>query len=251
MLFTKYTESVCWICCSRGPLTGEHKIKRTDLRKDGVFPRYFEGKGKKRKLQSENAKLLKFPDCICERCNNERTQQADHAYAQFRDASNQTILKTVTTEVSKLELSTSAPPTKYELELLRYFAKHLGCMLDYNKFPVPRRLASFVRSKSNSPCVSVSFQAAPFKYQETEDGQIHTLSSIGQIVFGCGKAWLPNDAWYQTAFTNAGLQFAIRMELSRFEGREVRTAFIRRGKTLAEMPDDVWVHAGLGKKVDE
>jgi hypothetical protein len=74
----------CWICGSAG-MTGEHKIKRSDLRSlfqppTQARPLYFhDEKTKNHRIGSLDAKILKL-SCICACCNNTRTQPYDRAW---------------------------------------------------------------------------------------------------------------------------------------------------------------------------
>ena len=131
-------ENVCWICGSASELTGEHKIKKTDLERYSVSkPRFQTIDGRVDKpIQGPNSKLLKFNNSICKYCNNTGTQTADRSYDAF-------MLKEagVITCESDVERIFTRPEDDRHLnlmgrvELARYFGKHLGCALWYQKIP--------------------------------------------------------------------------------------------------------------------
>jgi hypothetical protein len=80
----------CWICGEPAD-SGEHKTKRSDLK--AVFGKptqsqplfYHDNTRKNRRVKSLDAKLLKSPDRICQRCNNTRTQPHDLAWQRLSE----------------------------------------------------------------------------------------------------------------------------------------------------------------------
>jgi len=72
----------CWICGAPST-TGEHIIKKTDLKSEfgrvtQQAPLYFHREGgRSKRFGSFNAKVLKSP--LCEKCNTSHTQRHDQA----------------------------------------------------------------------------------------------------------------------------------------------------------------------------
>jgi len=79
----------CWICGAPNAGTREHRTKASDLR--ALFgkptqgnPLYFHtDKRRNCRVGSLKADILKYEHRICARCNNERTQPHDLAWALF------------------------------------------------------------------------------------------------------------------------------------------------------------------------
>jgi hypothetical protein len=77
---------ICWICRKNSADTGEHKIKRSDLRAIlGKHPQggpfyYHDPHRANCIVQSIDAKIMKSPVPICADCNNARTQPHDLAW---------------------------------------------------------------------------------------------------------------------------------------------------------------------------
>ena len=155
MIFSRRTTNICWICSSTGKLTGEHKIKKTDLRRhDLTQPKYLMLPGKVQIIQGLNSNLLKFPNSICATCNNKRTQKADRSYDAFMGEKANSLELTPLREATSDYSQVSYVTLTHRAELARYFAKHLGCALVYQNFPVPLRLSRFVAGKTSSVCIS-------------------------------------------------------------------------------------------------
>jgi hypothetical protein len=78
--------SSCWICESAAADSGEHKLKKSDLKT--VFgevspqrPIYLhDSKARNRKVRSPDASRLKWTNVICGYCNSTRTQPHDRAW---------------------------------------------------------------------------------------------------------------------------------------------------------------------------
>lgn len=206
----------CWICGSAGPMSGEHKIKRTDLEADPVLQESYwvPWTGRKRKIQSLNSKFLKFPNSICQQCNNRRTQSADRAYTDFRKTVDAKLLELA--EEKELVLNLRA-----HTELERYFAKHLGCQMVYQKFPVPKRLAKLVLGKTNAPMVDVSVRLSPFIWKQQNNERMGDVSAIGGLALMLQHSG-EGPSYYFTAFMNQRLQFKLKFDLSVLETRELR-----------------------------
>lgn len=125
-------DQICWICGNEAK-SGEHKIKRSDLR--DVFgqltqaaPLFFNSaKHKNCRVGSLDARLLKSPALICEMCNNNRSQPYDKAWEHFsawlRNNHH-------STEVGKAVRANRAFPyntAKLMLQVHLYFVKLFGC----------------------------------------------------------------------------------------------------------------------------
>ncbi len=76
----------CWICKSNEANSGEHKIKKSDLKLlypniTQKSPIYQSLNGvKKRPIGSTNSQDFKFEKVICEDCNNSKTQKFDQSW---------------------------------------------------------------------------------------------------------------------------------------------------------------------------
>lgn len=229
MIFSRRTPNLCWICGSTEQLTGEHKIKKTDLKRHPVGEPIFRkvDSGQEQLIQGLNFKLLKFENSIYERCNNQTTQKADRSYDAFmREDSD-------TADTTHEDLASAQNPAlerevilEHQLELARYFGKHLGCALDYQRFPVPRRLSRFVCGRSDALCISLLKRVAPFWWQD-ETGKIGPLNGLGGafLQLHAGPIFLPFA--YQSAYMTNGVQFIVQMHLSVAEAVEIRLLYHR------------------------
>ena len=80
---------LCWICNKEPGTTGEHRLKRSDIKEqlgDNVPLHFHTDARRNLKLQSSNAKRLKFEPSICNSCNSARTQPHDFAWQRLSAA---------------------------------------------------------------------------------------------------------------------------------------------------------------------
>ena len=215
MIFSRQILDCCWICGSTEQLTGEHKIKKADLKRhQAVGPKFRRVEtGEEQTIQGLNSKLLKFENSICARCNNQTTQAADRSYDAFRNDDSEAIC--ITSEelaVAKNLNRESKLNFSHRIELARYFAKHLGCSLGYQKFPIPRRLSKFVEGRSSKLCISVSTRIAPFWWHD-EFGKIVPLNGLGGAILRLHSSPIRLPLLYQSAYMTDGIQYVIKMRL--------------------------------------
>jgi hypothetical protein len=127
--------AVCWWCGAPAD-SREHKFKRSDLvREHGVAP-YNDGatlsivgSGGSRYVRSNRSDPLKFSPSLCQPCNNTRSQAHDRAYDRFIEwvlAHEDDVLRTRQVDLEAVFGSTWSADS---LDVLRYFAKHVGCRL--------------------------------------------------------------------------------------------------------------------------
>jgi hypothetical protein len=247
MIFNREaSQYICWICGSNGPLTGEHKIKKTDLKRHHVTDPQFKSikTGKEQPIQGLNSALLKFEDSICARCNNETTQKADRSYEAFRAADNPSFFK----HLEELYVNGSAQiplDLTDNVHLARYFGKHLGCALKYEKFPLPRRLSRFVGCQSETICISASARHAPFQWQDGF-GNTGPLNAIGGTILEFDRKYPVLPSAYFAAYMTDDIQFIIRMQLSLLESLEIKFVYQRKmAGQFKELDNDDKKYRGL------
>ena len=129
------THPRCWIC--RNPATtGEHKAKRSDLR--DVVSRsvtqktplhYRDDKNGQRTISSLNAKLLKFPDKICEHCNTARTQPHDRAWERLSVALRTRITNLAPGACVRTDRIFREDTARQMLNVHLFFIKQFGLMI--------------------------------------------------------------------------------------------------------------------------
>lgn len=248
MIFSRRTPDFCWICDANENLTGEHKIKKTDLQRHPVMePKLIKVEsGEEQPVQGLNSKLLKFENSICARCNNQTTQKADRSYDAFRHEDSETVRTTPEKLASAQNLGTEREfDFAHRVELARYFGKHLGCALDYQKFPIPRRLSRFVGGISDAICISLSTRVAPFWWQE-ETGEIGPLNALGGAILLLRSGPLHLPFAYQSAYMTDGVQFIVKMRLSVTEAMEIRILYQQKlGRLIRGFNNEDAKHRGL------
>jgi hypothetical protein len=143
----------CWICGAPST-TGEHIIKRTDLKSlFGVVtqqaPLYLhrKGGGRSKRIGSFDAKDLKSP--LCEKCNTSRTQPHDRAWETLS-----TYLGTCKPEPGTTVHARHIfhdGPTRQMLNVHLYFVKLLGCRLNAAGTPIDRVFSDAILNGTAHP----------------------------------------------------------------------------------------------------
>lgn len=139
----------CWWCGSSDALTREHKFKRSDLdRMAGTEGLVWGSDGTQRAVRStRKSQPVRFDPSLCARCNNERSQPFDIAYQEFSDFVWGTP-PAWRRHFLDLALIYGDDWESRSLDLARYFAKHLGCRLAHDNFPVPPSLGEFMSGRT-------------------------------------------------------------------------------------------------------
>lgn len=130
----------CWVC-SEEARTGEHTIKRSDLR--AIFGHVSQDRplyrhtDKKRNVPVKglNVELLKSGGLLCAHCNNQRTQPFDRAWERFSAALR---AKSVIRSGERIDLSKVFPGSVKNsmLHVHLYFVKLFGCLIAENSLPI-------------------------------------------------------------------------------------------------------------------
>ncbi|UWQ17331.1 hypothetical protein [Jannaschia sp. M317] len=179
MIWNSRHSAKCWICGSSGPLSGEHKIKKSDLKRSG-FSHGLWGDGKRKyKIQGLNSKYLKFPNSICQKCNNSDTQASDKAYDALQTVLPEMLMQ-LFVEDKKIYDSLAWIPIDLSgaQEVAKYFAKHLGCAARYQTFPIPKRLPAYMAGIERRMPIVVAVRKSPLKFED-ESGVFEEIIGVG------------------------------------------------------------------------
>jgi hypothetical protein len=130
---------LCWICNKEPGTTGEHRFKRSDIKEqlgDNVPLHFHTDARRNLKLQSSNAKRLKFEPSICKGCNNARTQPHDFAWQRLSAALRERKPPLKTGDIIRANrifpCMTSAEMRNVHL----FFVKWLGCAIVESCIPI-------------------------------------------------------------------------------------------------------------------
>ncbi len=139
----------CWWCGSSAPLTREHKFKLSDLKRmkpeEGLV---WVGADRMRDITTiRRGSLVRFEPGICAKCNNERSQPFDNAYQAFSDFiwCRSALWRRRSIDMADIYGSEWAECSRL---LGRYVAKHLGCRMAHERYPVPTSLGAFLDGTS-------------------------------------------------------------------------------------------------------
>lgn len=194
----------CWICGDPAN-TDEHRRKRSDLvaryGKSWAPPQQpfiIRGDGSTRwtRIQGPNDRKNLYEQMLCGLCNNTRTQPSDYAYQQFSEwvlASAATLHERDSIDFAEIFGEAYREKT---LDLLRYFAKSLGCRIAHAELELPPKLRQIVAdmSRADTKPLMVTFGINEFWRRVDRTGRI-----IGD---DCFYSWpeitdRPCFSWFQ------------------------------------------------------
>jgi hypothetical protein len=181
--------NLCWICGDEAT-TCEHFIKKTDVidvfgakftQDQRVIKTDFDKHSQKFIIQSPDSKHLKYSYNLCAKCNNERTQPYDKAYAEFAR-----YIKDNASQLRRhLEINTKlifgkSNAKKQRKNLFCYFMKAFGCQLNEHNIPIPQDIKDGLTGKNYgnifrvSICISEAFEQYihnfPLEGSRTDEG---------------------------------------------------------------------------------
>src|SRR5262245_13904631 len=123
---------LCWICRLRPADSREHKFKVADQKRlftwDGDdAPVHGIGGQEPITVHSPEQHSLTFGLVICDHCNSAASQPWDRAYDRFIDWLLRNRAAILKTRVIDFVVVFGGGWERSQLNLFRYFAKHLGC----------------------------------------------------------------------------------------------------------------------------
>lgn len=154
----------CWWCGGEAN-SREHRHKASDLRREFAKEEYRAGdvmliRSEGRPdvgLRGPNAKVAKFGNNFCARCNNERSQPFDRAYDQF--------IEWFLKHEEQVEESGIIPLAEIFNDwqagaalVTCYYAKHAGCRIADLGFTVPASLRAFLDGRAEPAGFAFNFE---------------------------------------------------------------------------------------------
>lgn len=161
----KQPPEMCWRCLSKAATTREHRFKHSIFRRIHGRGSYEQGDsspvrthaGRTFRVRSSDASTLKYERSLCDGCNNERSRAMDTAFDRFADHvldNGLRLLDTLTLDLSEAFGEDWSAQTD---QLLRAFAKELGCRIRDAGGEVPNQIRLLLGGGwETCPCVSVA-----------------------------------------------------------------------------------------------
>lgn len=151
----------CWICESNYANSSEHKFKSSDLRSS--YGRKFKQEvllirdNQELLLHSYKDDAIKHSKTICEKCNNQLTQEADNSYDFF--------IKYIPNQFENIKSQGSFDYKEIysnwengKDNLHRYFAKQAGCRIaKFDTKLIPSNLSKFILGKERNFSLKLLF----------------------------------------------------------------------------------------------
>jgi hypothetical protein len=182
----------CWICGNVGD-SGEHEIKASDLKlmfgkidQNNPIVWYSQGEGLKR-VKGIKSDILKFPDLICKRCNNQVSQPYDRAWEKLSTY----LKKALEVESVSGSLNLKVVFPKDDISNLiksiqLFFVKILGCLAIKGKIPID------LNSLSNSVLHGIAHDSVYLLVLKIDENtpsvgfsDVNTLELNGKTVMSC------------------------------------------------------------------
>jgi len=145
--FKKDNIEKCWWCGRETNLSGEHKIKRTDIERalneyDGEL--LYQKDGRIRPIQSSDSKYFKFKKILCTDCNGSKSQDFDNSYSVFIDFCLNHF--DTLTEQGYIDFVNIFPtnPIENKINVLKYFIKHFFTRIAQNQISLDSTIIDFL-----------------------------------------------------------------------------------------------------------
>jgi len=207
---------ICWIC-GNVATTGEHLVKKSDLRE--VFgvpspgePLYLHNSSRKNvRIQGLNSKSLKLNSKLCAKCNNETTQPYDKAWERLSKH-----IRSLGSQLPKSYIRANKVFPNNSRRQMRdvqlYFVKLFGCLIHENKVPLDIKSFSTVLLErtfhpnvflkvgyfsGNDKMVGVAGLSTTFDKQTNEIVLVHWFYELGEFAVNIIYA-LDTNIWEST-----------------------------------------------------
>ncbi|MEM1037737.1 MAG: hypothetical protein AAGI14_13355 [Pseudomonadota bacterium] len=216
----------CWICeDTKHTLTSEHKFKASALR--AIFGRStmlmrkgmsLQGERYWKKIQGPKSGHVKFTPSICDNCNNNLTQKHDFAVSEFLGFFLNTkegfITFTLPDQIKGINYS-----VQWFCHTMRYFSKHLGCVIIDSDFPVPRKLSAFIREDISEIPMSLEVSMNSDRISKLTDsfGDVHDYIGHTGLLTSVKKSTRKLE-FYETTLQTNKFDFRYRYE---FDDQEI------------------------------
>ncbi len=206
----------CCLCGSTSNLTGEHKFKRSILKKEfsgqlmaiGTF-----GGTGFRHAQGPKSKQLHFDARLCSLCNGTRTQPADREFDAFHKRAADLARSGQEPNLAFSDSGYEIGSEKY-LNVFRYFAKILCCHIAEVGGPRPTSLSKFAIGDSDRNIVSLRVQKDQlFDKLSSEIPDLRFASHGGLIVRVGKRTGLPTKFQSTLNFGPVNYEFFISLLL--------------------------------------
>ncbi len=224
VFFEAFSPSRCCLCGSTENLSGEHKVKASELRsifgRDPMVIGHFDGVEAPRLAQGPKSREFHFAAKLCGKCNSTRTQPADHEFVRFHRDAMALLLSGKNPGDLFLQDRYKIDSQPY-LNVFRYLAKLMVCQIAESEGPRPLPVASFARGSSNRNTIKLFIDEDP-TYQEYSalSGEHSYAAHGGLIVMADRKTGRPTG--FHTTLTLGPLRYVFWVEFTSIVAFEMR-----------------------------
>lgn len=171
----------CWWCGSPGPLTHEHKFKKSDLLRmwePGSSPVWGNNTELRQIRSARKSPEVRFDPGLCGPCNNDRSQPFDRAYQAFSDHvwDRPELWRADFLDMAQIYGRNWRAAVR---NLGRYFAKHIGSRMAHDGFAVPTSLCAFLDGASHASDVQMVLFKSREHYQIYTEAQLAGVDAKG------------------------------------------------------------------------
>lgn len=214
--FVTQNADACCLCGSTSDLTGEHKFKRSILKKEffgePMAIGTFGGTGF-RNAQGAKSKQLHFDARLCALCNGTRTQPADREFDAFHKLAEELARSGQEPDLAFSDSRYEVGSEKY-LNVFRYFAKILCCHIAEVGGPRPTSLSKFAIGESDRNIVSLRVQKDQLFDRLSSEIPDPQFASHGGLMVRVGKrTGLPTEFQSTLSFGPVNYEFFISLLL--------------------------------------
>ena len=155
---------LCWWCREQSASTAEHRFKATDLRQmadvtsschpdpSSIFHVGSLYNGVLKTVKKGNA--VRWSKSLCKDCNGGRDHKMDASYERYSDYVWTHQNELATARVIDWKVLYGVEWRVWVVDLARYFAKQLGCLLSQQSLPITDEIIEFMDGKKEVRCLS-------------------------------------------------------------------------------------------------
>lgn len=241
-------EGRCWWCGNEAD-SREHKWKKSELAALYGTPdsenyplTWIDSEGVLRSIQGPNSALVKFEKSLCQNCNGARSQPFDRAYdlwIKYVVANYDQILELGFVDLRNVvELEQFE---KFQLNLARYFAKHICCRVaDGDAAKVPDSAIAFLDGESNDS--SFAWTELCLSSSALEQHEV-TRNRLGMSeTVGCFRQDGTALTSLKGALMHGALQLVWDISLDPSRADSGNGILVSNVHTLREVGDDLYSH---------
>ncbi len=178
----------CWWCGGLAD-SAEHKYKKSDLLKEFGSGQYKDQdelvrvyKGELRKILGPKSQEVRFPNNICQTCNNDKSQPFDLAYSTFVNYLKNNEEEIYSAKQFQLSMIFGKDYEVKRVDVIRYYVKHICCRLASAGILIKDEIKDFLNGNMTLKFISL--------YMEIREDIVALIKRSEADGINAGSLWI-------------------------------------------------------------